>query len=661
MKKLLSLLLWATCGVAAEPTITVEALLHEMSDYDSVARWPAPAYTCKQFSSYDRATVTPADPRGWFANFDQNQFIRIETNQNRTEMVMMDTDGPGAIVRFWITTQNDKHGNFRFYLDGAGTPAITVPSFDFANNDRLPAGSPLLTLHPGATPQGRGGNTLYLPIPYAQHCKVTWEELETKASRFYQINYRTYPPGTKVATFHPGNYDRVNQTLAQPPSFTGGQAIALDQAIAPGQAAALALPGGAAAVRLLELRANAGSLRTLVLRAEFDGEATLWCPVGDFFGSGVGLNALDSWYRTVTRDGTLTCRWVMPYRKTARLTLLNVGRTPAKAKLTARVGDWTWDDRSLHFHANWHHADPLATRPMSDWNYLTATGRGRYVGDSLVVFNPVQAWWGEGDEKIYVDGEPFPSHLGTGTEDYYNYSWSHTGLFQTPFANQVRCDGPGNQGYSVVSRTRSLDAIPFTTGLRFDMEIWHWADCNVGYAATTYWYARPGATCNRAPQPDEVVRPLHEPLALFRATDITECEKMQIVAQTPDITAEPQAMALAQGAWSGGAQLWIRGQRVGDFIELRIPAPQPGAQKLTLYATKSWDYGILRFTVNGQAAGRDYDAWAEKPVASGPIALGVFAPKDAAFILRVEVVGANPASKNSQAFFGLDAVTLTAP
>jgi len=649
--------------VVAALVVTSQSLLEEMTDYEAVARLPEPAYTCQQASSYDRATRTSDDPKGWFANNDQNQYIRIETNQNRIEKVMMDADGPGAIVRFWITTHAAKKGNIRIYLDGADTATISVPGFDFANNNAIPAGTPLLTLHPGATPEGRGGNTLYLPIPYAKHCKVTWEEGEPGPKippRYYQINYRTYAPNTKVETFQPGgHYERVNRLLANPPAFSGGREIALDKTVLPGESAVLELPDGPSAVRLLELHTDAANLRNLVLSAEFDTERTIWCPVGDFFGCGPDVRVLDSWYRTVTKDGAMSCRWVMPYQKNGRLTLHNVGTTPAKAKFIARVGDWKWDDHSLHFHANWRHQDPIPTRPMSDWNYLVATGQGRYVGDQLIVFNPVKNWWGEGDEKIYVDDEPFPSHIGTGTEDYYNYSWSHTGLFQTPFANQVRCDGPGNRGYSIVNRTRSLDSIPFTRSLRFDMEIWHWTDCKVGYAATTFWYARPGANCNRPPQPDEAVRPLHEPPPMFRVAGAIECEKMQIVAKTPDVPAETQTMSLAQGEWSDGSQLWVRGKRVGDFIELRIPATEK--RRLTLYATKSWDYGILRFSVNGQPVGKDYDAWAEKPVASGPIDLGVFEPKDGAFILRVEVVGANPKSKNSQSFFGLDAVTLTAP
>lgn len=32
-------------------------------------------------------------------------------------------------------------------------------------------------------------------------------------------------------------------------------------------------------------------------------------------------------------------------------------------------------------------------------------------------------WWGEGDEKFFVDGEKFPSSFGTGSEDYIGYAW----------------------------------------------------------------------------------------------------------------------------------------------------------------------------------------------------------------------------------------------
>src|SRR5690606_15037365 len=128
--------------------------------------------------------------------------------------------------------------------------------------------------------------------------------------------------------------------------------------------------------------------------------------------------------------------------------------------------------------------------------YVTVEGKGVYVGDTLTLFNGAPRWWGEGDEKIYVDGENFPSHFGTGTEDYYGYAWCRPEKFSAPFHAQP--DGSGNLegGYAVNSRYRALDAIPFEKSIKFDMELWHWAPATVNYAPTTFFYARPGAKAN---------------------------------------------------------------------------------------------------------------------------------------------------------------------
>jgi hypothetical protein len=352
----------------------------------------------------------------------------------------------------------------------------------------------------------------------------------------------------------------------------------------------------------------------------------------------------------------------MPYKESGKFVLRNLGKTAVTVKLAATIGAWKWDDRSMHFHANWRQQYPIATRPFSDWNYVTTSGKGVYVGDELCVMQPVNKWWGEGDEKVWVDGESFPSHFGTGSEDYYCYSWSDPRLFQTPFSNQVRCDGPGTKGQTVVTRTRNLDVIPFTKSLKFDMEVWNWADTKVAYAATTYWYGMPRATSNRGAEPAEAARPIPvAPAPSYKIAGAIECEDLQIVRRSPNTPAESQSGALSDGEWSGDAQLLVRGNRPGDFIELRIPAPEKGPKKLTLYATKSWDYGILRFSVNGRQAGADYDAYSPKVILTGPIELGTFEPKNGQFILRVEVVGGNSESKNAKSFFGLDAVTLTAP
>ena len=97
---------------------------------------------------------------------------------------------------------------------------------------------------------------------------------------------------------------------------------------------------------------------------------------------------------------------------------------------------------------------------------------------------------------------------------------------------------------------------------------------------------------------------------------------------------------------------------MGDVLELLVPAEGTTRARLVLHATKSHDYGILRFSVNGQAAGVDADLYAAKPIPSGPIELGRFESTDGGYRLRAEVVGKNPKSKG--VYFGLDCVVADA-
>src|SRR5262249_15664528 len=116
-----------------------------------------------------------------------------------------------------------------------------------------------------------------------------------------------------------------------------------------------------------------------------------------------------------------------------------------------------------------------------------------FVGTHLHFINPVKGWWGEGDEKIFVDGEKFPSTFGTGSEDYFGYAWGNPQRFEHAYHNQPHVDGPGTYGNVSNNRWHLFDDIPFTTHFKFDMENWNWAENQkVTRAAISYWYARPG-------------------------------------------------------------------------------------------------------------------------------------------------------------------------
>lgn len=679
--RLFACLVLAAAPAAGRQTtpITFESLLKEMVDRDSIARFPDPPYTCKQFSSYDRASTSPADARGWFANGDANQYLRTEDvpladGASRKEWVMADMAGPGAIVRVW--SANPK-GTLRVYLDGAAAPVIEAPMADFL-------GGKWLVAPPLSRESSRGWNT-FLPIPYAKHCKITSDQ----GGFYYQVNYRTYPAGTTVESLAGGTVgasrDALDAVLAllQPEDHVdipvNGKTLQMESDLGPGESSSLDLPRGEGCIRALVLQAHgedlAQAMRSLVISAEFDGTRTIWCPVSDFFAQGVGNNEVQTWWIRSMRGGGAIL-FPMPYKDGGAITVTNHGKEPAKFRMMAVHAELPWDDRSMHFHSTWRAEYPIHAyggRGTTDWNYAEITGRGVYAGDSLAVMNPIGEWWGEGDEKIYVDGEAFPSHFGTGTEDYYGYAWCSNIPFQHPFHSQPRCDGQphgNNWGHTTVNRFRSLDAIPFTSSLRFDMEVWHWKECDVAYAATTYFYARPGTTTNRVPMPDEAARANPRPPPLpppFRIEGAVECEKLRVAAKSEGLTVVPQDMrGFAARKWSGESHLWIQGRKPGDFVELEIPTGEgPEGQrpvKLTLHATRSWDYGVVRFTVNGKPAGRETDLYSGqqgRALPSGPIELGMFTPIGGKLTLRAEVVGGNEQSAGTRSFFGLDCVILT--
>ena len=278
---------------------------------------------------------------------------------------------------------------------------------------------------------------------------------------------------------------------------------------------------GAGAISALKVKLGAGdmgqAMRSVVISISIDGKERVLAPVGGFFGCGPGLNPFKDWWRQVNRDGWMTCWWPMPFKKKATVKIMNYGDSEVAVELGGMgISEWTWTDRTMYFNSSWRSENRMATSKPFDWNYLTVKGKGVYVGDTLALFNRALlphpkgtgTWWGEGDEKIVVDREAFPSSFGTGTEDYYGYSWGVGGTFSAPFPCHGREATPmGNYtkpGHTTNTRVRSLDRIPFSSHLQVDMEVLHWQkEAVVDYAATTHWYAMDRATGNQKLTPEK--------------------------------------------------------------------------------------------------------------------------------------------------------------
>jgi len=165
-----------------EQRITMESLLNEMTDRSRLAQFPEPEYSCKQFSSYNQTSVKPGD-YSWFANLDNNYFLRTEENNGRREFVLFDAEGPGTDVRFWATfSRYDKKDILRFYFDNEKTPRLEGESMDLPNGGKI-VGVPLSFSVSEGTDYARRGHNLYLPIPYSKHLKITYETDGIKKAR----------------------------------------------------------------------------------------------------------------------------------------------------------------------------------------------------------------------------------------------------------------------------------------------------------------------------------------------------------------------------------------------------------------------------------------------------------------------------------------------
>ncbi|HEY3494086.1 MAG TPA: glycoside hydrolase family 172 protein [Polyangiaceae bacterium] len=484
--------------------ISAASLLLELIDLGRLATLPDPPYRAQMASSYDRRSVSQSDAAGWFANDDwasaeRPNYLRAETKSDRTEYVLLDAKGPGAVVRIWSASPA---GTLRIYLDGAERPEIEETF------ERLLSGTGSIP-EPFAYVAARGYNS-YFPIPFRRACKITADSLIATDTNgkplpklYYQIQYRSYPEAraSVVQTLRRSDLERVAReartarVFAEPWKAYEASPAALRRSF--GESAgrwALELEhAGGGVVRELVVVARDTSdagLRRARLRASFDGEPTIDAPLGDFFGAAPGLSPYDSLPFTVRDDGSFTCRFAMPFRERASFEIVN--GPGVSAELVFEPDPWS--ERSLHFHARHRPTSSVASQPPSDLRMLALRGQGVYVGDAFNIENPIQRWWGEGDEKIYVDGEAFPSFFGTGTEDYYGYAWSATETFARALHAQPRTTGRDFWGRASNNRFRTLDAIPFERGFRFDLELWHWEKARVSWDAMTYFYARPGVT-----------------------------------------------------------------------------------------------------------------------------------------------------------------------
>jgi hypothetical protein len=329
----------------------------------------------------------------------------------------------------------------------------------------------------------------------------------------------------------------------------------------------------------------------------------------------------------------------MPFTRNAVIKLRNFTDMPVKIKGSLDTVPYEWTDNSMLFHAKWRIERAIPSRPMSDWTHACLNGVGRFVGGHLHVINPVRNWWGEGDEKIYIDGETFPNWFGTGTEDYYGYAWCSNERFVHAYHNQPRCDGPGNYGNTSVNRFHVIDDIPFKEAIRFDIENWHsHPETKTTRAAINYWYALPGSTDFFGPIIKEHVQ-LQKigPYTPSRVEGAIEGEAMEVLEQSGEGHVRTQDL----GFLSGDTQMWWVNPKPGDTVKLAFNVKEAGTKNVIIRGTKANDYAKVQFYVNGKQLGPVIDMYDPQVRGSAEMNLGRTELKKGQNTLGIKVIGAN--------------------
>jgi len=669
LKRSIWILVGLFTSAAHAQTVDVSSLLDQMTELTWLAKRPNPSFTAAQASSYDRNSKDPSNQESWYANGDAGKFIRVEQIGQRREYVMADVKGPGAVVRIWSA---NPMGTIRFYFDGESKPRFEQKMADFLLGNVAPFVDPI------AYGCAQGAN-IYFPFPYSRSLKVTVENSKPEHPNvYYHIGFRTYPAGTRVATFDPANLptEKIAAVAAK-------LAKAPDTASQFTDSAQTVLTPRRGFKRTIQAR-NGGVLKRLEVKIPFplvqtfremdwddphqphnvlrhsrlkivcDGERTVDVPLGDFFATAPGPNAGSSLPLQVTPEGTLTSLWPMPFKRRIEVSIDGPGKIDVP--MTVNLG---WDERpftsdTYYFRAVYN-TDFGSTRPMRDMEFLSAKGEGMFVGTHLHVTNPTPAWWGEGDEKVWVDNETFPSTFGTGTEDYFGYAWCSPMLFNKPYHGQARCDGPGNFGQTSVRRFQTFDPIPFTRSFKFDIEMWHWAVVEARFARTTYWYSKPGSEAK--------IRPIRAEDLLLVETKPAAPVKGAIEGESLEPFMTGGKYELQSGFWetSGGKQLWWMDAKVGDKLTVKFGVAEAGRYELLGNFCHARDYGIHAIRVLNSAGREVLPAKTFDFFGSGvswkKLSLGTAQMSAGEYTLEVVCQGKRAAAEPRQ-MFGLDYLIL---
>ena len=187
-------------------------------------------------------------------------------------------------------------------------------------------------------------------------------------------------------------------------------------------------------------------LRNLILECYWDGEESpsVQCPIGDFFCCGHAQACrINSIPVMVVPNRGFNCYFTMPFEH-ARIVLRNDHNEDVPA-FFYQIDYTEYDELpadAMRFHAQWRRE--RVTELARDYVVLDGVrGRGAYIGTYLALTALESRWWGEGEFKMYIDGDSqYPTWCSTGAEDYFGGAWSFADFDDNGHMSERTFTGP---------------------------------------------------------------------------------------------------------------------------------------------------------------------------------------------------------------------------
>lgn len=612
------------------------------------------------FSSYARKSqYTDGAYVNWRENGDGSNVLGTTEDGGH---LIADITGAGYISRIWSATAGP--GHVKIYIDGETEPTIDLPFTDYFNCNSAPFVYENL-VYGGADADAARGKNNYVPITFAESCKIVayggfgddgW-------GKYYHINYTLFPIGTEVEPM-PKVLSAEQKAALENANLLMGEKIGThpdgyaDAAfetftVSKDTPYVKTLNGRGAISGLLARVDSIGddvyatsleaieTLKNLRIKIYWDGETepSVNTPLGDFFASSYGFNSTRMLLLGMRDDRTFYNYFYMPYLGEAKIEIYTVGEETETVSLAVNVVENSipsvdmlyYGTQFTHGH---YHPDALdangnydKTAPRSpDYHFLTVKGQGKLVGVTLhhnktiggkdPLSTPGSPWWGEGDEKFFVDGEKFPSWFGTGTEDFFGYAWCSPLWFNKPYHAQPYCEGGSNGiGNRVVTRLLVGDAIPFDESFEGYIEKYY-TDEYTQYSLTSYFYLAKDSTVENVDYDDTAVLEYFVPAS--EGAYLVEGEDLYVkaynaasgtVTGTSAAHMDHQTMSGYSPAWSKDTQILVSGLGETGSIDFTLPAPADGEYMLLASFANAPDFSIVQVSVNGEKVGDPVDTY----------------------------------------------------